>query len=188
MTLRLTAGLLALSQGQPARAQVGETRVSIVLSPTRLSFAPGFGGASGALAGEVRVTRFFTQTFGAQVSALGVMATSQSAALALCVPSATTCVGERRSPAALWGGLASGIAVLGESGLRTSLGVGGFRAAGYREGSRTSASSAAVGVGAEWVPSGTSRFTPTVGVRALVLASPIAGVRQIFLPGVGVAF
>jgi hypothetical protein len=185
---RCAASFLFALAAVPVLAQEGETRISLVVSPTRLDFAPGFGGGAGGVSAELRVTRYFSRAVGAQVSALGVMAASQSAALGLCVPGATNCVSERRSPSALWGGLVSGIGVLGETGLRASLGAGGFRAAGYREGTSTSAGSSALGLGAEWVPSGSSRFTPTLGVRAIFLATPIAGMRQIYLPGVGVTF
>lgn len=165
-----------------AEAQVGETRVSIVVSPTLVDFA-GFGPMT-SVAAEVRVTRFFSEAAGGQLSTFAVVPLEGAAALSACAPG-RVCE-SRSTPGLVSGAVMSMIGEFGETGFRGSFGPGYVSASGMQgSGPR---STAAVAFGLDWIPSGRSRFTPTLGLRIVQMTSAIAGMRQLVLPGVGLTF
>jgi hypothetical protein len=178
------ASLVLLTAGSTAAsAQVGETRVSFVLSPTLVDFA-GFGGGMGAVAAQLRVTRYFTTTTGGEISTFALLPLGGAASEPSCVPGGSC--QSRQTPNMVQGALVSALSEFGETGFRGSIGGGVANATGMKgPGARTSAVGS---FGLEWVPSGKSSLTPTFSVRVLQLASPLAGMRQLFLPGIGFAF
>jgi hypothetical protein len=185
---RLSAGSLAcvalIAASVPAAAQVGETQISLVVSPTYVDFV-GFGGGFSAAAAQLRISRYFTVTTGAELSTFAVLPLGQARSEPGCAPGNAPCQA-RQTPSMIQGGLLSALGVFGETGFRGSLGGGVANVMGMEgPGARTSAVGS---FGLEWVPSGKSRFTPTFSVRMLQLASPLAGMRQLFLPGLGLTF
>ena len=106
----------ALLLAAPASGQVGETRVSIVVSPTFLSFAPEFGGGKSAFAGEVRVTRFFNRSFGAQLSGRAAIPGSQTSVVPSCANSSASGCVWTQSPSGIMSSVASLLGRLGRDG------------------------------------------------------------------------
>jgi hypothetical protein len=82
--------------------------------------------------------------------------------------------------------LTSLFAYAGETGLRAAVGIGAVGASGG-EGLGNRSSVAGV-VGLDWVPRSNNRFAPTFAIRLVQLSSPIAGARQLLLPGIGLSF
>lgn len=179
------AALLAIT-GRVARAQEEEgTRVTLRVGPTALDFA-GFGGRFGAAVAELSVARRFGANAGADLSAFTILPTGGATATPGCTdPVSGACVA-RSSPNALNGVLLSPFTFVGGSNLRIATGVGVIGAAGGEGFPRRS--SAAFAAGIDWVPDSRSRLAPSVGIRAVRLANPVAGVRQLLMPGVGVTF
>ncbi|MGQ0641380.1 MAG: hypothetical protein ACT4P6_11525 [Gemmatimonadaceae bacterium] len=75
---------------------------------------------------------------------------------------------------------------LGSGGWRATLGLGAILAKGMPRPNRSS--SIAGSAGLDWVSPHSTGRTLTVGVRAIVLASRIAGLRYMVLPSIGVSF
>jgi hypothetical protein len=69
--------------------------------------------------------------------------------------------------------------------VRLSAGVGTLRAVGAEPGPTTTSTRE---VAIELRPFGTQRWRPVVALRATYLGTPIAGMRTLIAPGVGVAF
>jgi len=162
----ITAVLLSL----PAAAQ----RTTIALGPSWLDFNLG---DFGALSAQLRI-----QQGPAELSALGIIPLGKAAAVPGC-PINVFCA-ERSTPDVLWGGVISLSTAFGSSGLRGSAGVGAISASGMAGPDRTS--SAVGSVGLDWATAKGRGLT--LGVRALGLASSIAGMRYIVLPSIGVSF
>ena len=150
-----------------------QTRISVLLGPTWVDFSLG---DFGAMSGQLRV-----ELGPFELSALGVVPMGQAVA-ADCVPN-TSC-GGGSTPDALWGGMASLSKAIGRTGWRASVGVGAITTLGP-EGSDQK-SSAAGTLGLDWVR--TRGAGLTLGVRALGLASSIAGMRYLVLPSIGFRF
>lgn len=171
----------------PARAfaQDEGTRITLRVGPTALDFA-GFGGRFGAAVGEVSIARRFGANAGADLSAFSVVPMGSATAEPTCgAPIGGACAA-RTSPNALNGFLFSPFAFVGRSDLRLSTGVGMVAATGGEGFTRRS--SVALAAGVDWVPESRSRLVPSVGIRAVHLSTPIAGVRQLLLPGIGMTF
>ena len=151
----------------------GQTRVSVLLGPTWVDFSLG---GFGAMSGQLRL-----ELGPFDLSALGVVPMGQAVA-ADCVPN-TPC-GGGSTPDAVWGGVASLSKAIGTTGLRASVGVGAITTLGP-EGSDQEPS-AAGSLGLDWVR--TRGAGLTLGVRALGLASSIAGMRYHVLPSIGFRF
>jgi hypothetical protein len=84
------------------------------------------------------------------------------------------------------GQLASLYADASNTGLRGTIGVGAITSTGS-EGYNNSSSTAGL-LGVDWEPKSNSRFAPTFSFRFLQLNKPIAGARQLILPGIGFSF
>ena len=172
----LSAALLTL----PCAAQ---SRVGISVGVTRLAFGHAWGGAFTAVAAEARVSRPLSQRVRGDLIGLVITPGGAAAAIADCVVGAP-CV-DRQTPSLFWGVLPSISAGLGSGGWRVSGGVGGLGTSGMK--GPESQSSLAGSIGMHWERPG-SGLTPTIGVRALGLASRIAGIRYIVIPAVGLNF
>jgi hypothetical protein len=92
----------------------------------------------------------------------------------------------RSSPSLLSGFLASLLITAGESGLRGAIGGGSVSAQGGEGFSRRSTVAGVIGL--DWVPRTNNRLVPTLSIRLMQLSAPVAGARQVLLPGVGLRF
>jgi hypothetical protein len=180
----MTLGFIGLSISATAgHAQETGTTVTLTVSPSYVNFA-GFGGGFGAAVARLSVSRGFTSLTGGELSVFALAPLGGATSIPGCVPEVpcrTT-----TTPSLLSGFLTSAFLDAGDTGLRLTLGVGGVTASGG-EGFPHRSSGAAV-VGLDWLPNTTNRFAPTIAVRLVQLASPIAGARQLLLPGVGLRF
>jgi hypothetical protein len=175
----------AVLAAAPAAAQEGlETRVTLTVSPTFVDFA-GFGGGFGALAAQLQVSRYFSANVGGEVTAFAIVPGGKAVIDVACPVGATNCA-SRSTPSMLSGFLTSAFGFLGGTGFRASAGVGGVKADGGEGLPVTTSLAGALGL--DWVSQGNSRWSPTVGIRAVRLARPIAGARNLVLPGVGLTF
>lgn len=175
--------LLALVSTTSALAQESGTTVTLSVSPSFVNFAS-FGGSFPAAVAQLNVSRPFTRSTGGEVSLFALVPLGGATAMPDCPP-LVSCV-STQTPSLLTGALASIFAYAGETGLRASLGGGAAFASGG-EGFPHRSSPAGV-VGLDWIPNTRNRFVPTVAVRLVYLTSPIAGARQLLLPGLGLRF
>jgi len=183
MGQRVVLAVCATALASPVAAQQDMTRVTLTVSPTAVDFA-GFGGSFGAAAAQLSVARFFNRSVGGELTAFAVLPLGAATMQPACIQG-SACQ-SRSTPSMLNGLVIAPFAYLGETGLRASAGVGLVSAVGGEGfGSR---SSGAASFALDWVPRGNSRFTPTLGVRLVRLATPVSGARQLVLPGVGLAF
>ena len=166
-----------------ASAQDGATRVTFTVSPGFITFS-GFGGSFGTAVARLSVSRDFSRYAGAEVALFTVTPMGGASAQPGCV-AGSSCQA-RTTPNALNGVMLSGYAFAGQTPLRLIAGVGAVKATGG-EGFDPRSTTAGM-VGLEWVSRSTRWFAPTFGVRFAQLGSPIAGARQLFLPGVGLSF
>ncbi len=179
----LVASLFIALPESPVSAQETGTTVTLTVSPSVVSF-DGFGGSFAAAVVRLSISRDFTRLTGGEISAFTLAPLGGASAQPGC-PVGSACQ-SRSTPSALSGFLTSMFAYAGESGLRASAGVGAVTASGG-EGFRHRSSLAGL-VGLDWVPRSDNRFAPTFAIRLVQLASPIAGARQLLLPGVGLSF
>lgn len=164
------------------RAQEGTT-ISLTVSPSFVNFS-GWGGSFGAAVMQLNIRRDFTRSTGGELTAFTLTPMGGATAIPGCVPNA---VCETRStPNMLFGIMPSIYNWVGGSDLRVSGGVG-FAGATGGEGLENRSSVAGL-LGIDWVPRSRNRLVPTLSMRVVQLSSPIAGARQLLLPGVGVAF
>jgi hypothetical protein len=175
--------VVALLGSQSLAAQETGTTVTLTISPTFVSFN-GFGGSFGAAVARLSVSRSFTRLTGGEVSAFALAPLGGASIQPGCVPGGSCQT--RSTPSVLSGLLTSMFGYAGETGLRASAGVGVVGASGG-EGLGNRSSFAGV-LGLDWVPQTDNRFVPTIAFRVVQLASPIAGARQLLLPGVGLSF
>jgi len=152
-------------------------------SPGFVNFA-GYGGTFASAVARLSVSRAFSPRAGAELAAFAVSPLGAASIEPSCVPGGAC--QSIMSPSLLSGVMASGYAFLGETRLRTALG-GGLVTASGGEGI-AQRNSGAVMVGVDLVPRRTRSLTPTIGVRVLHLTRPVAGARQLVLPGVGFTF
>ena len=164
-------------------AQETGTTVTLTVSPTFVSFS-GFGGSFGAAVARLSVSRGFTRLTGGEASAFVLAPLGSASSQPGCVVGGSCQA--RTTPSLLSGLLTSMYGYAGETGLRASAGIGVVGASGG-EGLGNRSSFAGV-LGLDWVPQTDNRFAPTFAFRLVQLASPIAGARQLLLPGVGLSF
>ena len=176
----VAASLVALPAS--SNAQEGTT-ISLTISPSFVNFS-GWGGSFGAAVAQLSVRRDLTSAMGAELTAFTLAPTGGATSLPGCVQG-SPCE-TRSTPSMLVGVMPSLYAWVGGSNLRLTAGAGYAGAAGG-EGLENRGSAAAL-LGADWVPRSRNRLAPTFAIRVVQLGSPIAGARQLLLPGVGVAF
>lgn len=163
-------------------AQDGTT-ISLTVSPSLVNFT-GFGGSFGATVIQLNVRRDFTRSIGAELTAFTLAPMGGSTSIPGCVPGG---VCETRStPNMLYGFMPAVYNWVGGSDLRVSAGAGYAGSVGG-EGFATRSTPAAL-LGVDWVPRSKNRMVPTFALRVVQLSRPIAGARQLLLPGVGIAF
>lgn len=174
--------LLAVAMPSVAPAQ-SRTAIALTLGPSFIQF-DGFGSSLGAAVAQVRLTRELTSHTGAEVTAFSLVPLGAVSVTPTCLPQAQC--ESRTTPNQLNGGFASAFVDVGESPLRVSAGYGYVSAVGGQgSGAR---SSGAWQVGLDWSRQRQSGLSFSAGVRALHLATPLYGARQLLLPGVGVSF
>jgi len=184
--LRLVlSGLVLAASAVPSisAAQDGGTTFSLTVSPSFVNF-DGWGGSFGAAVIRVSVSRDFTRTLGGELTAFTLAPAGGSVSQPGCVPGGSC--ESRATPNLLYGVLPAMYAWVGGSDLRVTAGVG-YAGAGGGEGLGNRSSVAGL-LGLDWVPRGRNRFVPTLAVRVVQLGSPIAGARQLLLPGAGFSF
>lgn len=167
----------------PLGAQETGTTVTLTVSPSFVSF-DGFGGSFGAVVARLSVSRDFTRMTGGEVSAFTLAPLGGASSQPGCTVG-STCQ-SRSTPSVLSGVLTSLFVYAGETGLRAAAGVGAVGASGGQ--GLENRSSVAGLVGLDWVPRSNNRFAPTFAVRLVQLSRPIAGARQLLLPGIGLSF
>jgi len=177
------AMLVAMVPCDAARAQERRTSVALTVSPSFVNFEL-FGGSFGAAVGGISISRNVSRLAGGELSGFALAPLGGASAQPGC-PVGTPCQ-SRSTPSLLSGLLASALWYVGESGFQASLGAGVATASGGEGLEHTS--SAAGSVGLAWTPRRSSGLAPTLGVRVVHLASPIAGARTLLLPGIGVSF
>ena len=183
--LRVTSMLavVALLGVRSLAAQENETTVTLTVSPTFVNFS-GFGGSFGAAVARLSVGRGFTRHTGGELSAFALAPLGGASSQPDC-PALVSCQA-RSTPSVLSGLSTSVFGYAGETGLRASAGLGVVGASGG-EGLGNRSSLAGI-FGLDYVPRSDNRFVPTFAFRVVQLASPIAGARQLLLPGVGLSF
>lgn len=177
----LAAVVLAAVPNVSLGAQDNETTVTLSVGPSFVDFEFG---SFGAAVARLSVTRGFTRHTGGELSTFVLAPLGKASAQPGCIPGGAC--ETRTTPSVLYGQLASVFVDAGESGLRATVGGGAVGSAGS-EGFKNRSSLAGL-VGLDWIPRSDNRFAPTLSVRFLQLASPIAGARQLLLPGVGFSF
>jgi hypothetical protein len=159
------------------------TTVSVTVSPSFVNFS-GWGGSFGAAVIQLSIRRDFSRTFGGEFTAFTLTPMGGATSIPGCVPGG---VCETRStPNMLFGVMPSVYSWIAGSDLRLSGGVG-FAGAAGGEGFENRSSLAGL-LGIDWVPRSRNRMVPTLALRVVQLSSPIAGARQLLLPGVGISF
>lgn len=179
----LAAFVAALLPHTALGAQETGTTVTLTVSPSFVSF-DGFGGSFGAVVARLSISRDFTRVTGGEVSAFTLAPLGGASSQPGCTVG-STCQ-SRSTPSVLSGVLMSLFAYAGETGLRAAAGVGVVGATGG-EGLGNRSSVAGV-IGLDWLPRSNNRFAPTFAIRLVQLSSPIAGARQLLLPGIGLSF
>ena len=182
---RLVVALHLLALGMPvlaSSAQAPERTVIVTVSPSYVAYDPL--GSFPAVVAQLGARHAFNSTFGGELAAFALGTLGGATAIPDC-PAGVSCV-TRSTPNAITGVLASMLASVGTSALGVSLGIGAVTAMGGEGLDNRSAGAASIGL--EWIPRTTSRWVPMVGIRYVQLASPIAGMRHLVVPGIGVAF
>lgn len=184
--LRTVSPLLIAVLVMVPRASIGAqetgTTVTLTVSPSFVSF-DGFGGSFGAVVARLSVSRDFNRMTGGEVSAFTLAPLGGASSQPGCTVG-STCQ-SRSTPSVLSGALTSLFVYAGETGLRAAAGIGAVGASGGGLGNRSSVAGV---IGLDWVPRSNNRFAPTFAIRLLQLSSPIAGARQLLLPGLGLTF
>jgi hypothetical protein len=165
-----------------SNAQDGTT-ISLTISPSFVDFGA-WGGSFGAAVVQLSIRRDFTRSIGGELTAFTLAPMGGMSAIPGCVEGAQCQT--RSTPNTFYGIVPSIYTWVGGSDLRLTTGGGLVGAAGG-EGFENRNSLAGL-LGVDWVPRSRNRMVPTVGLRVVQLSSPIAGARQLFLPGVGVSF
>lgn len=177
----LAAVMLVSVPNAQLGAQDHETTVTLTVGPGFVDFEFG---SFGAAVARLSVSRGFTRRTGGELSTFVLAPLGKASAQPGCIPGAVC--ETRTTPSVLFGQLASVFADAGETGLRATVGGGAVGSAGS-EGFKNRSSLAGL-VGLDWIPRSDNRLAPTFSLRFLQLASPIAGARQLLLPGVGFSF
>lgn len=165
------------------QAQELGTTITLTVGPSLVDFGD-FGGRFGAAVIRLSVSRDFNRLTGVETSLFALAPLGGMAAIAGCVTGGVCQT--RSTPSVLSGAMASLFVYAGESGLRMAVGGGAVSAHGGEGFARRSTVAALVGL--DLIPRSNNRFVPTLSVRLLQLSSPLAGARQLFLPGLGLRF
>lgn len=181
-SLRLSAVAAAAFLPGTLTAQESGTTVTLTVSPSFVSFAD-LGSGPAAVA-RLSISRGFSRLTGGELSAFVLAPLGGATASPDCVVGGNCQT--RSTPSLLSGVSTSVFAFVGETGLRGSIGVGAVGASGG-EGLGNRGSFAGL-IGLDWLPPTDNRVAPTFSFRLVQLASPIAGARQLLLPGVGLSF
>ena len=174
--------LVAMLPRDVVRAQENRTSVALTVSPSFVNFER-FGGSFGAAVAGLSISRNLSPALGGELSVFALVPLGGASAQPGC-PVGTTCQ-SRATPNLLSGLLASALFHVGESGVQASLGAGIAAASGGEGLEHTSSAAGSVGLG--WTPRGNG-LAPTLAVRIVQLASPLAGARTLLLPGIGLSF
>jgi len=175
--------LVAMLPRSAVRAQESRTSVALTVSPSFVNFET-FGGSFGAFVAGLGISRDFSRGLGGELAGFVLAPLGGSSSQPEC-PAGTPC-GSRSTPSLLSGVLASALFYVGESGLQASLGAGIAAASGGEGLEHTSSAAGSIGLG--WTPRGSTGLAPTLAVRVVQLATPLAGARTLLLPGIGLAF
>lgn len=168
----------------PAASDAQEgTTISLTVSPSFVNF-DGWGGSFGAGVIQLSIRRDFTRAVGAELTAFTLAPAGGATDIPGCVVG-SPCI-TRSTPNMLFGVMPSVFTWVGGSDFRLTGGVGFVGAAGG-EGFENRSSLAGL-LGIDWVPRSRNRMVPTLALRVVQLSSPIAGARQLLLPGVGISF
>ena len=166
------------------KAQDPGPTLTVTVSPTAVDFGA-FGGSFSAAVARLNVNVPFTRMTGGEISAFALAPMGGASSQPGCPVGSSSCQA-RSTPGLLSGFLTSFFAYAGETGLRASAGVGGVVASGGEGLDRRSSPAGVLGL--DWLPRTDNRFVPTFAIRFVRLSSPIAGARQLLLPGVGLTF
>ena len=177
----LAAVLLAAVPNVQLGAQDNETTVTLSVGPSFVDFEFG---SFGAAVARLSISRGFTRRTGGELSTFVLAPLGRASAQPGCIPGGSC--ETRTTPSLLFGQVASLFADAGETGLRATAGAGAVGSAGS-EGFENRSSLAGL-VGLDWIPASDNRLAPTFSFRFLQLARPIAGARQLLLPGIGFSF
>ena len=175
--------LMVVLHAAPLLAQDSRTIRTLTAGPSFVNFDE-YGGSFGAAVAWFSIDRVSERLLGSEF-AFFLLAPLGGASIQADCPAGVVCE-SKATPGLLYGGLFSGLARGGESGLRAAFGLGAVGAAGGE--GLENRSSITGHVGLDWVAGGSGRYALTVTVRLLLLTSPIAGARQVLLPGIGVTF
>jgi len=175
--------LVAMSPHDAARAQDSRTSVALTVSPSFVNFEA-FGGTFGAFVGGLGISRDFSHVLGGELSGFVLAPLGGASSQPEC-PAETLC-GSRSTPSLLSGLLVSALFYIGESGFQASVGAGVASASGGEGLEHTTSAAGSIGLG--WTPRRSTGLSPTVAVRVVQLASPLAGARTLLLPGIGLSF
>ena len=179
----LFLALLAFASAVPARAQQGRTIRTLTVGPSAVNFDD-YGGSIGAAVAWFSLARVSERLLGSEGAFFMMVPLGGASAVPDCIPQQPCQT--RSTPSVLYGALVSGLANAGQGGLRAAFGLGAVGASGGE--GLENRSSITGHVGLDWVARGSGKYVLTVTARLLLLASPIAGARQVFLPGIGVTF
>ena len=181
---RLMSVLLPLAiAAAPVRAQERETVITLSVGPSVVDFGE-FGGPFPAGVVRLSASTDFSRLLGAEAPAFALAPLGRQTAIPECVPGGSCQT--RTSPSMLSGFLGTLLISAGESGFRAAVGGGSVSAQGGEGFSRRSTVAGLVGL--DWIPRSNSRLAPTFSIRLMQLSAPIAGARQLLLPGIGLSF
>lgn len=180
LTIATVSGGQLHAQDVPLHAPSRTIR-TLTAGPSLVDFES-YGGSMSAVVGWFSIARVSESLLGTEGALFLTVPLEGASAISDCPPP-TSCP-TRSTPSLLYGAMISGLARPGDNGLRAAFGIGGIWAAGGEGLENRSSITGHVGV--DWV--GKGKYALTVTVRLLLLASPIAGARQVFLPGIGVTF
>lgn len=185
MSLRLMPlGLLLFAlRAAPVDAQERETVITLSVGPSVIDFGA-FGGPFPAAAIRLSASTDFTRFLGAEASAFAIAPLGGQTSTPDCVPGGDCRT--RSSPGLMSGFLASLLMSPPESGLRAVLGGGSVSAQGGEGFARRSTIAGVIGL--DWIPQSDNRLVPMFSIRLMQLSAPVAGARQLLLPGVGLRF
>jgi hypothetical protein len=170
---------LALPFGQLS-AQDSETTITLTVGPSFVDFGD-FGGRFGAGVIRLSASRSITRLTGAELSTFAVAPLGGMTSIPGCVEGGVCQT--YSTPNVFSGASGSVFFYAGETGLRASVGGGLVRAIGGEGFDKRSTVAGLVGL--DWIPRSNNRFVPTFSVNFLQLSTPLAGARQLLLPGVG---
>ena len=179
----LSSIALLAASAYPVQAQDEGITVTLTVSPSFVDFGT-FGGRFGAGVIRLSASKDFNRVTGAEVSTFVLAPLGGMTSIPGCAPGGSCQT--HSTPDVLTGAMGSLFLYAGESGFRAAFGGGTVSAHGGEGFARRS--TVAGVIGADWIPRTNNRFAPTLSVRVMQLSAPVAGARQLLLPGLGVRF